>query len=494
MQPDSATVPETPLPHLLIVGGTRRARLEAAGADATAFTGVVLSLDARSCPFYQDPPLPPSADPRLLRLDDLERAFPGQQTDGVRLVLTQPLYLIQSWIDRLSPGDRIVATADGEALNRRAPEVMGRRGGWRLFDVRDLGSSGEGPGAEDPPPAGSRVAHISIRKLAAAFEHDSPEERLRLCRQAAAAAPDSPAAALALASAARELNDVIGAREALDCALQLAPRWAAAQYEDGKFWLACDDIPRASAAFARATALMPAFTTAWLNLGATLGELDDQDGARHAFSRALVQDPENPTILNNLGVVSREAGRLAESEVTLRRVTALAPDFAFGHYNLGHTLFLQERYREAVAAYEQGQRLDPSKNRRQACRLALTRFAAGNAAEGERDFWAAAVTAGPGSGRRFWKRPARSSPRCSRPVLSSGNRPDSSSGSRRNRSRAAPRLSSGRRPPCSCRCCRCRSPPRPGRPPRAPGRSVVTATARCSGRRARRGRRPWSGR
>ena len=68
----------------------------------------------------------------------------------------------------------------------------------------------------------------------------------------------------------------------------------------------------------------------------------------------------------------------------------------FGHYNLGHTLFLAGRYGEALAEYEEGQRRDPERNRRQACRLAVARFATGDAAGAERDLWRAADAAPPG--------------------------------------------------------------------------------------------------
>jgi tetratricopeptide (TPR) repeat protein len=84
-------------------------------------------------------------------------------------------------------------------------------------------------------------------------------------------------------------------------------------------------------------------------------------------------------------VVSRELGRLDRSEAALRRVVELAPGFVFGHYNLGHTLFLEAKYPDALRAYEEGQRLDPEKNRRQACRLAIVRLANGDLAGAERD-------------------------------------------------------------------------------------------------------------
>ncbi len=50
-------------------------------------------------------------------------------------------------------------------------------------------------------------------------------------------------------------------------------------------------------------------------------------------------------------------------------------------------MFLAERYADALVAYEEGQRRDPQQNRRQACRLAVVRFANGDPAGAERDLW-----------------------------------------------------------------------------------------------------------
>ena len=98
-----------------------------------------------------------------------------------------------------------------------------------------------------------------------------------------------------------------------------------------------------------------------------------------AFERALAIEPANPQALNNVGIVRRELGRLAESEAALRRVIELVPDMAFGHYNLGHTLFLQGRFQAALSAYAEGQVRDAERNPVQASRLALCKVATGDA-------------------------------------------------------------------------------------------------------------------
>jgi tetratricopeptide (TPR) repeat protein len=373
--------------HVLIVGGSRADRVRAADARAgSAAASSPLILDAATLPFARaDSIALPRATPRVIRIDDLERAFPNNQTSGTRLVLTQSMYLLQKWIDRLQPTDVIVVSADRASLERHAPEAFHRRGPWRFFDTSTAES-----GEDSDQGASASPAFSAANVLARAFERSSLEDRVTLCRGASDAEPDSEIAALALASALREAQDLDGARTMIERAIAIAPEWEAAHFEAGKFWLGYDDMARARDSFQRAADLMPSFSTAWSNLGATLGELDDPEGAARAFAQALEFDPDSFTILNNIGVVNRELGRLDVSESALTRVTTLAPEFIFGHYNLGHTRLLRGDYPGAVAAYEEGQRRDPEKNRRQACRLALARFATGDVARAERELWSAA--------------------------------------------------------------------------------------------------------
>jgi tetratricopeptide (TPR) repeat protein len=321
-----------------------------------------------------------------VRIDDLELAFPNRQTEGVRLVLTQPAYLLQTLMDRLGADDVVIATAETATERCRFFDCATVQGAQedRSVGGRTLNAPSRGPAAPS-----ARFVALLMR----AFTCEAPEERAALCREAVRAAPSSEVAALSLASACREIQDAAGARAALDAALRLAPDWAAAHFEDGKLWLAADDMIRARDAFARATALMPTFSAAFSNLGATLGELDDPEGASAAFAHALECDPDNVTLLNNIGVLERERGNLAASEEALTRVTELHPKFVFGHYNLGHTRFLRGDYAGALAAYEDGWGLDSQKNRRQGCRLALVRFANGRAEAAEREFWQLANSA-----------------------------------------------------------------------------------------------------
>ena len=290
------------------------------------------------------PGLPPG--PLEIRAFDVDQAYVNAQTGGTQLVTTQKKYLDAEW-----------------------DAVLAQHGNAVLVQL--------GTNPQDPRPT-------TLDALPRAFRSPDPSERLALCVEALKSGRTA-ATLVATASVCVEVNDLQAAARDLDEAIAQAPEWAAAHYERGKLWLRQDDMVQASESFERAAERLPTFAPAWANLGGTLGELDRPGDALAAFERALAIEPANPQALNNVGVVRRELGRLAESETALRQVVQLLPEMAFGHYNLGHTLFLQGRFQAALSAYAEGQARDPEKNPVQASRLALCKVATGDAAGGLRE-------------------------------------------------------------------------------------------------------------
>ena len=279
------------------------------------------------------PELP--AGPVLLRAANVDTAFVNAQAPGTHLVTTQRGYLESEWTRALEQhGDATLCLINGASL-----------------EISNL--------------------------FARAFRLDDAVERLAMCVEALQKGR-TPAALVATASACMEVNDLEAAGRDLDDAIAKAPGWAAAHYERGKLWLRTDDMIKASESFQRAADLLPGFEPAWSNLGATLGELDRPQEALAAFERALALKPSSPQAVNNVGVVRRELGRLSESEAAFRQVIQLTPGMAFGHYNLGHTLFLQGRFQAALSAYAEGQARDADRNPVQASRLALCKVATGD--------------------------------------------------------------------------------------------------------------------
>lgn len=320
--------------------------------------------------------------PGVVWVPDLHEAFVNAQTNATRLVTTQPLYLLALWTACLEahPQLRFLATIDVEVTRRHGPEALDGRGAWRQVSWIEA-TEADAPDGEARPGAGTVPASDGLSQ---AFRAATPADRLTSAGRALDAAR-TPAHLLAMASVCMEVNDLANAGDLLHEVLAAAPDWAAAHFERGKWCLRTDDMPAAAEAFGTAARLLPAFSSAAANWGATLGELDRPDEALAAFSAALAADPDNPQTINNVGVVSRELGRLADSEAAFRTVIRLTPDLAFGHYNLGHTLFLQGRYQASLGAYHAGQRLDPARNPVQASRLALAKLATGDAAGALRD-------------------------------------------------------------------------------------------------------------
>lgn len=365
-------------PVLVFAGPPAEARRAAAAAarrwqlehpDAR----VVPAAPPAHWPFCHPPAaeLPASA-PILVWAEGLDEAFANAQVGGVRLVTTQPGWLLAAWLGALDTHGCacLVTTADASRLLARAPEAQLHRGPWRRVALAVLDDPGRGEAALE--------SDAAREGLPAAFRTADPVARLRRCLDALAAQRHA-GTLMAAGSALVETGDMDTAQRLLDEAVAAAPDCAAAHYELGKLWLRRDELARAAAAFEAAARLAPGFAPAAANLGAALGEIGRTDEALAAFERARAADPDSEQALNNLGVLYRETGRLAESEAALRRLIALVPDLAFAHYNLGHTLFLQGRYQAAVSAYRQGQTLDAGRNPVQASRLAIAQLAAGDA-------------------------------------------------------------------------------------------------------------------
>ncbi len=319
--------------------------------------------------------------PVIVWADQAHRAFESHQTANTRLVTTQASYVMTEWEATLTAHGNacLVATVQRASVVRHAEEILRRRGVFARARVEVADESAGTPADREPETAEARdrvAAPLDI--LAAAFREADPAARLRRSIEALGHGR-TPPVLVATASVCQEVNDLEGAARDLDEAIGLAPSWAAPRFERGKVWLRLDNMEEAAAAFRAATERLPAFGGAWGNLGATLGELDRPDQALAAFERLLALDPDSPQAANNVGVVTRELGRLPESEAAFRRVIELEPNLAFGHYNLGHTLFLQGRYHAAAGAYAKGQARDPDRNPVQASRLALCRLAIGDA-------------------------------------------------------------------------------------------------------------------
>jgi superkiller protein 3 len=97
------------------------------------------------------------------------------------------------------------------------------------------------------------------------------------------------------------------------------------------------------------------------NLGLVLHFVGRLEEAEAAFRGALAADPKNPRYHAWIGTIllARGPGELEEAIAALKRSVELGPDYAYGHYQLGRALLLQNRPAEAASLLERAVARNP---------------------------------------------------------------------------------------------------------------------------------------
>ena len=108
----------------------------------------------------------------------------------------------------------------------------------------------------------------------------------------------------------------------------------------------------ACVALRRALALAPGTLDAHLSLGDLL-QASMPDEAAHHYAAVLAQDAAHTGALNNLGLIHKAAGRLAEARALFERAVMLRPDMHEACNNLGNVLLDLGEIDAAIQRYEQ---------------------------------------------------------------------------------------------------------------------------------------------
>lgn len=89
--------------------------------------------------------------------------------------------------------------------------------------------------------------------------------------------------------------------------------------------------------------------------------IEDGDYAKavERVSRAIVGWPDQPVLMNSLGLALMGLGRLDAAFARLKDAVRLKPDYAEAYCHLGRILLRQEKEREAVAEIQKAVRLEP---------------------------------------------------------------------------------------------------------------------------------------
>lgn len=140
--------------------------------------------------------------------------------------------------------------------------------------------------------------------------------------------------------------------EAIERAVSIAPDSGAAQnHMAWRLFTQSGDLELAAYHFGRAMQLEPTNTNIIGNVSVFLTALGRlEEGIRFAEYQ-VARDPANAIAFNNLGVLYRYAGQLAEAEEALRMCLTLNSSFAGANYELGAVYLLNGQYDAAHAAF-----------------------------------------------------------------------------------------------------------------------------------------------
>ena len=109
----------------------------------------------------------------------------------------------------------------------------------------------------------------------------------------------------------------------------------------------------------RFTARFPEQSFGWKVLGYALQKQKKYPKAQAAYQKALDLHYNDPELHNNMGVIQKEIGLLAEAESSVRTALRLRHDYALAHNNLGNILRARNNIKEAIEEYHAALSLNP---------------------------------------------------------------------------------------------------------------------------------------
>ncbi|MBF0382580.1 MAG: tetratricopeptide repeat protein [Magnetococcales bacterium] len=120
------------------------------------------------------------------------------------------------------------------------------------------------------------------------------------------------------------------------------------------------DLRGAISKYNKSLELQPGKSSALLNLGLALTDLDRFDEAVDIFKELVVRRPDYPEAHNNLGNAFKEQGNHALAVDSFRRAISLNPSLIDVYNNLGLALIEQGKYDEALENLENALKLNPN--------------------------------------------------------------------------------------------------------------------------------------
>jgi serine/threonine protein kinase/Flp pilus assembly protein TadD len=154
--------------------------------------------------------------------------------------------------------------------------------------------------------------------------------------------------------------------DALQADPDYAPALAGLSWVEAQIYRNLDSNPshlqRAEQFAQRALAIDPQLAETHLALGTVVADKYDYAGAAREFRTATALDPGNAYAQDLLSwsLGYEQPPEAAAAEKAAREAIHLQPLFYGAYYHLGRALFLQQRYAEAIAAFEHARELNPA--------------------------------------------------------------------------------------------------------------------------------------
>lgn len=278
------------------------------------------------------------------------------------------------------PAEAIACYERAAALDPRDAEALAALGALRL-------QCGDPAAALAPLGAALRLRPAdqrSMHRLGLALHRVGRSDAGIALLQRAAFDPPDAAALADLGAVLLDRREAEAAVLALRRALAVDPSHLPAWRNLGNAALACNDLAGAEDAYRRALALGPADAANHANLAAALNAAGRFDEALESCAGALALQPDCVPALVNRGVALSESARYAEAIDSFAAALVHAPEHAEALTNLAVVLDHAGRSSEALAAHRRAVAVDASPRAR--CNHALALLAAGDYAEGWREF------------------------------------------------------------------------------------------------------------
>jgi len=186
-------------------------------------------------------------------------------------------------------------------------------------------------------------------------------EAAQALQRAVEAAPRDGRAHAELAHVLRWQGALVEARAAAERAVALMPALAAGWFNLGAVRDAAGEPELAERDYRQALAIDPAYAEAWSNLGGLLAARGDLAEAIAAYRQAVGARPALAPAWSNLGNALRRAGRHAEAVDACREAVRRAPGFAAGWINLAAALREQDSHEAALDAAQRALELAPER-------------------------------------------------------------------------------------------------------------------------------------